>query len=60
MSDEILGKGMEGGYINHGLCHSGLDLSKSNGASEFYSISNEKSEFAEIQGSSDFVRKLSH
>lgn len=56
MSDEIIGKGIEGGYINHGLCHSGLDLTKSNGASEFYS-SNEKSEFAEIQGSSDFVCK---
>ena len=48
MSDSIIDKRMEGGYINHGLSGS-MDLSDSNGNNNY-----EKS----YEGSSDFVCKL--
>lgn len=50
MCDEIkYGKALEGGYVNHALSESGLDLTQTNGSHDAYKS------HRDILGSSDFV-----
>ena len=50
MSEELNGKSLDGGYVNHALSGSGLDLAHSNGSANSYDRVHR-----DIHGSSDFV-----